>query len=145
MAKTTDHPGEGPVVRWLPQVANHDFDAAYRYLSLRMSDKQAKAMVDKLRKVPALETRRANDILRACDLSPLPLDDPGVMRDLLRVARGQSLSPVLVISFEDRAEIADGYHRVSLSYRLDPFGEVPLLMASSSGAAGARGATPTPP
>jgi hypothetical protein len=37
---------------------------------------------------------------------------------------------VLVVSFDDGAEIADGYHRVSLSYALDPFAAVPLRMAS---------------
>lgn len=117
------------MVRWRPKVARHDFDAAARYLSLRYGEERAQKLVAKLRRVPALETRRANDILRACDRDALPLDDPGVLRDLVKVARGEVLSPVLLVSFEDRAEIADGYHRVSLSYRLDPFGEVPLLIA----------------
>jgi hypothetical protein len=33
---------------------------------------------------------------------------------------------VLVVSTGDGADIADGYHRVSLAYHLDPFGDVPL-------------------
>ena len=131
MAKAPVPREERPVVRWLPKVAPHDFVAAQRYLSLRLSDKEAEALTGRLRKVRTLENRRANDILRACDLDPLPLDDPGVMRDLLKVARGDALSPVLLIRFGARAEIADGYHRVSLSYRLDPFGEVPLLIAGA--------------
>lgn len=129
MAKHEDRSDEGPVVRWRPEVARHDFDAAAKYLSLRFGDERAQKLVARLRRVPGLTTRRANDILRACDRDALPLDDPGVLRDLVRVARGEALSPVLVVSFDDRAEIADGYHRVSLSYRLDPFGEVPLLIA----------------
>ena len=131
MPKEQPGHGEPAVIRWRSKVAPHDFEAAFRYLSLRVTDKQARTLVDKLRKVPSLESRRANDILRACDRDALPLDDPGVMRDLIKVARGESLSPVLVISYEARAEIADGYHRVSLSYRLDPFGEVPLLIADA--------------
>lgn len=66
--------------------------------------------------------RRANDILRACRLDALPLDDPGVERCLRKVLKGKRLSPVLVAD----GDIADGYHRVSLAYRLDPFTEVPL-------------------
>ncbi|HLX87686.1 MAG TPA: hypothetical protein VKR22_04390 [Acidimicrobiales bacterium] len=139
MAKAPpEHHDDRPAVRWMAKVARHDFEAAYRYLSLRMPEKQARVLADRLRKTPELETRRANDILRAAGLDPLPLDDPGVMHDLLKVARGDALSPVLVITFEDRAEIADGYHRVSLSYRLDPFGEVPLIIASGEAAASSR-------
>jgi hypothetical protein len=119
---------EEPVIRWRNKVAGHDFEAALRYLSLRFSDELADKVVAALRRLPALEHRRANDVLRACDREPLPLDDPGVLRDLVKVARGEALSPVLLVRFEDRAEIADGYHRVSLGYRLDPFGEVPLLI-----------------
>ena len=74
-------------------------------------------------------TRRANDILRAAGLTAAPLDDPGVMKDLIKVVEGRHLSPVLVIGAERGADIADGYHRVSLVYRLDPYAEVPLKLA----------------
>jgi hypothetical protein len=129
MPKPNGDDGDRPAVRWRPKVAGHDFTAAQRYLSLRFDEERANKMVAKLRRA-SMENRRANDILRACDRDPLPLDDPGVLRDLLKVARGEALSPVLVVSVGDRADIADGYHRVSLSYRLDPFGEVPLLFAT---------------
>jgi hypothetical protein len=39
------------------------------------------------------------------------------------------LSPVLVLSADTGADIADGYHRVSLVYRIDPYAEVPLKLA----------------
>jgi hypothetical protein len=39
---------------------------------------------------------------------------------------------VLVVSFDEVADIADGYHRVSLAYALDPFAAVPLRIASFS-------------
>lgn len=38
------------------------------------------------------------------------------------------LSPVLVLSAKKGADIADGFHRVSLVYRLDPYAEVPLKL-----------------
>src|ERR1700683_1853632 len=67
-----------------------------------------------------------DDILRAAGRTAAPLDDPGVMKDLIKVIEGRHLSPVLVVSAEIGADIADGYHRVSLVSRIDPYGEVPL-------------------
>lgn len=55
---------------------------------------------------------------------PLPLSDPGVLNDLKKVLGGENLSPILVAE----ADIADGYHRVSLVYALDPFADVPLKL-----------------
>ena len=83
--------------------------------------------VKRLRKAP-LTTRRANDILRAAGLTAAPLDDPGVMKDMIKVIQGRPLSPVLVISAKRSADIADGFHRVSLVYRLDPYAVVPLKL-----------------
>ena len=40
---------------------------------------------------------------------------------------------MLVVSFDHGAEIADGYHRVSLTYALDPFGLVPVRIAGLAG------------
>ncbi len=123
--------GEEPLgVRWLDDVADHDFDAAMAYLSLKLDEKQASAAVGRLRKAE-ITSRRANDILRACSLVALPLDDPGVRRDLLNAVSGKRLSPVLVVSTEDGGDIADGYHRVSLAYHLDPFGDVPLRIGAT--------------
>jgi hypothetical protein len=80
-----------------------------------------------MRKAP-VTTRRANDILRATGHDPAPLDYPGVMKDLIKVIEGKRLSPVLVMNNGGRAEIADGFHRVSLVYQIDPYGEVPLKL-----------------
>ena len=77
----------------------------------------------KLRKLPVIQ-RRANDILRATQRDPLPLSDPGVLRDLQKVLAGEKLSPVLIAE----GDIADGYHRVSLAYALDPYADVPLKL-----------------
>jgi hypothetical protein len=117
-------------VRWLDDVVAHDFEAAQAYLSLKFDEKQAAVAVGHLRKAKVTR-RRANDILRACSLTSLPLDDPGVRRDLLKAVSGQRLSPVLVVSTGDGADIADGYHRVSLAYHLDPFGDVPLRIGAA--------------
>lgn len=132
MAKTAaDKPELGTVaIRWRKDVADHDYAAAQAYLSLRFDEQKASEVVARLRKAQ-LTKRRANDILRAAGLSPAPLDDPGVVKDLTKVIEGKRLSPVLLITDADRADIADGFHRVSLVYRVDPYGEVPLRLAAA--------------
>jgi hypothetical protein len=122
--------GAGPVekIKWLDDVADHDYEAAEAYLSLKLNGEAVHKIVKRLRHA-SLTTRRANDILRAAGLTAAPLDDPGVMKDLIKVIEGRHLSPVLVVSADARADIADGYHRVSLVYRIDPYGEVPLKLA----------------
>jgi hypothetical protein len=129
--KCSSPPGsESLGLQWLDDVAAHDFDAALAYLSLKLDEKQAAAAVGRLRKAEVTR-RRANDILRACSLVALPLDDSGVRRDLLNAVSGKRLSPVLVVSTGDGGDIADGYHRVSLAYHLDPFGDVPLRIGAA--------------
>jgi hypothetical protein len=121
-----------PRIRWRDEVADHDYAAAEAYLSLKFDESAVRKTVKRLRKAE-LTNRRANDILRASGLDPAPLDDPGVVKDLMKVIQGDELSPVLVISDADRTDIADGYHRVSLVYRIDPFGAVPLKLAPTAG------------
>jgi hypothetical protein len=114
-------------IAWLKDVAEHDYEAAFDYLSLKFDGKRAGEIVDRLKK-SKVTSRRANDILRATGLSPLPLTDPGVQRDLLKLLNGDKLSPVLVSDQKPSADIADGYHRVSLAYNIDPFMSVPLKL-----------------
>ena len=114
-------------IKWAAAVADHDYAAAEAYLSLKLSEDDVAKAVGRLRKA-ALTTRRANDILRAAGLTAAPLDDPGVMKDLIKVIEGERLSPVLLLSGKKGADIADGFHRVSLVYRLDPYAEVPLKL-----------------
>ncbi len=134
MAKTKPNkpePGQLPI-RWRGDVAKHDYAAAEAYLSLKLDDRATNHAVSRLRKAE-LTTRRANDILRAAGLSPAPLDDPGVVKDLIKVIEGRELSPVLVVSNPDGADIADGFHRVSLVYRIDPYAVVPLKLVVAGG------------
>jgi hypothetical protein len=125
--------GDGRVpIRWEEDVAEHDYAAAHAYLSIKLSAAVTDKLVGHLRKAK-LTTRRANDILRASGLSPAPLDDPGVVKDLIKVIEGKALSPVLVVGGADGTDIADGFHRVSLVYRIDPFGDIPLKLADAGG------------
>jgi hypothetical protein len=110
-------------LHWKKDVADHDYAAASNYLSIRFGQDHANEVAEKLRKLK-VTSRRANDILRATGREPLSLDDPGVINDLKKVLSGEKLSPVLVAE----GDIADGYHRVSLAYALDPYADIPLKM-----------------
>jgi hypothetical protein len=116
---TTD--GAISYVRWKKDVAHHDYAAASSYLSIRFGESRAEKVAAELQQLPVIR-RRANDIIRATGRVPLPLSDPGVLKDLKKVLSGQRLSPILVAE----GDIADGYHRLSLAYALDPYAEVPL-------------------
>lgn len=115
-------------IRWASEVAEHDYAAAKAYLSLKLGEDAVTKAVKHLRQTK-LTTRRANDILRASGLTPAELADPGVIKDLIKVIEGKELSPILVLSGKKGAEIADGFHRVSLVYQLDPYADVPLKLA----------------
>jgi hypothetical protein len=120
-------PGPAGHIKWLKDVADHDYAAAEAFLSLMLDSAATAETVEKMRKA-SVTTRRANDILRATGLDPAPMDDPGVMKDLIKVIEGKQLSPVLVMNQGGRARIADGFHRVSLVYRIDPYEGVPLKL-----------------
>jgi len=121
MTTTTD--GAIEYVRWKKDVAHHDYAAASSYLSIRFGKERAEMIATELQKLPVI-TRRANDIMRATGRDALPLSDPGVLKDLKKVLRGEKLSPILVAE----GDIADGYHRLSLAYALDPYADVPLKL-----------------
>jgi hypothetical protein len=122
---STDPDGTVQYLRWRKDVAEHDYAAASSYLSIRFGETRAAKVAAELRKLPVI-TRRANDVLRATGRDPLPLSDPGVLRDLQKVLSGEKLSPILLAE----SDIADGYHRVSLAYALDPYALVPLKLGS---------------
>jgi hypothetical protein len=122
---TTSEPVQ--YLRWKKDVEQHDYAAASAYLSIRFGESHAEKVAAELRKLPVI-MRRANDVLRATSRTPLPLSDPGVLKDLKKVLSGEKLSPVLVAE----ADIADGYHRLSLAYALDPYATVPLKLGGVS-------------
>ena len=103
-AKSKD--GNVPI-RWEDDVAEHDYAAAHAYLSLKLTAAATGKVVTRLRKTK-LTTRRANDILRASGLTPAPLDDPGVIKDLIKVIEGKPLSPILVVVGAAGTEIGGG-------------------------------------
>jgi hypothetical protein len=75
--------------------------------------------------------------------SRLPLlaaDDPEVAKELMKVAEGKRLSPILLVRGDIGAgrvvQIADGYHRVCASYHLGEDSEIPCRLVDLPEAAG---------
>lgn len=118
-----------PDIKWRDTARDKDFDAAHEYLALRLTPSRAAKLVPKLRDA-ALVERRVNDLLRACDREPLGMDDRGVRGKLDRVVAGKPLTPALVVSFNAvGADVAQGFHELSLASLLDPFMQVPVFIA----------------
>jgi hypothetical protein len=118
---------------WKKDVAVHDYEAAFAFLRIRVGEKRAKGLIKALRGVKLVQMR-ANDILRACQLPALDIDDPGTHRNMVKTIIGKRLSPVLVVSLADgTSTIADGYHRVSWAYRISPWVYVPGRLAVEHG------------
>ena len=114
---------------WKDEPEEHDFPAAADYLSLTFSEDESTAIVEALR--AATTTRhKAKDLLRAAQLALMPKTDPEVARDLKEVARGESLSPVLLVRSRPLV-VADGYHRICASYYLGEDAAIPCRLVDA--------------
>lgn len=100
---------------WLSRPEDHDYDAAFDYLSLLYDPLRVNWTVDSLLAAPVV-TRKAKDILRASRLPMLTDADRSVARDIRKVQTCKALSPVLLVRDNGRLHIADGYHRVCACY-----------------------------
>ncbi|MGH3724505.1 MAG: hypothetical protein ACRDUS_10325 [Mycobacterium sp.] len=120
-------------VNWLDEPEDHDYEAATDYLTLVGEPDAVARTVEALRGV-AVEHRKAKDILRAAHLEMLPKTNAHVARDLAKIAKDKSLSPILLVRGDNRTasrmEIADGYHRVCASYLTDENTDIPCHLVS---------------
>jgi hypothetical protein len=116
---------------WKVEPEEHDFPAARDYLALLLSDSASAAAVESLRDAETI-FRQAKDLVRASRLALLPANDPHVAQDLAKVARGQLLSPVLLVRGSPASGltliVADGYHRICASYHLDEDAKIPCRL-----------------
>jgi hypothetical protein len=114
MAKTT--------ARWQARPVAGDFTAAVEYLSLQYRGVMARSLVKKARGTAASE-HIAKDILRACNLPLLPIDERHVAENIRRIHKGKTLSPVILIQGDLTKGrpfiIADGYHRMCAACHAD--------------------------
>ena len=135
----TDRQGKGDTVAkkkqhslWKTEPDEHDYPAAYDYLTLFITEKTAKTVVTGLRRAP-ISHRKAKDILRASALQLLAPDSEHVAKDIKKVENGTLLSPVLLVrgglSSTRPLIVADGYHRICASHHLDENLDIPCRIA----------------
>lgn len=120
-------------VVWLDEPQDHDYPAAYSYLTLILRPRLAEQVVEKLRDPNRHDRRwKAKDLLRAARVPCLPRSDPHVATDLQKIVRGKALAPVLLVrgTLDRPLVIADGYHRVCAAYHTDENAEVPGRICS---------------
>jgi len=117
---------------WKLEPDEHDYPAAYDYLTLLITEKQATTVVNRLRKAP-ISHRKAKDLLRASELHLLSPDSEHVAKDMKKVEMGALLSPVLLVrgglDSTQPLIVADGYHRVCASHHLDENLDIPCRIA----------------
>ncbi len=124
-----------PSVKWLEKPEAHDFPAAADYLALLADSQTVDELTQALRGGDIVH-KKAKDILRAAELTLLPVDNPHVATDLAKVKKGQPLSPILLVRGDFVTgvplQIADGYHRVCASYHTDENTDIPVVLAVAS-------------
>jgi hypothetical protein len=124
-----------PSVKWLDEPEAHDFPAAADYLALLADSHTVDELTERLR-AASIVHKKAKDILRAAQLSLLPVDNPHVAADLAKIKKGQPLSPILLVRGDFTTgvplQIADGYHRVCASYHTDENTDIPVVLATGS-------------
>ena len=116
---------------WKEEPEARDFPSAESYLTLLVGLAAARKLAKALRKQNELSHFAAEDILRASGLSLLSAHDSEVASDLEKLKRGEKLSPVLLIE-GDPLWVADGYHRVCVSYHLNEKTPIPCRIVSRS-------------
>src|ERR1700757_185358 len=116
-------------MKWLDKPAEHDYLAAWDYLTLILHPDRAGDVVERLQ-AAGVRFHRANDVLRASGYRLLPKSDPSVAKDVKRIADGRELSPVLLVRMNGRVEIADGFHRICACIHHDPDTEVPAALVT---------------
>lgn len=108
---------------WLTNPEEHDYPAAFDYLTLLYAEDVAREIVERLKNKQTIG-KKAKDILRASGLSLLPETNIHVKENIRKVRKGKKLSPILLVR-DGKLVIADGYHRVCAIYYLSEDLEVP--------------------
>jgi hypothetical protein len=116
---------------WKDEPEVEDFPSAESYLTLLVGLEAATKLAKALRKQKGLSHFAAKDILRASGLPLLPADDSEVSSDLEKIKLGDRLSPVLLV-FGEPLWVADGYHRVCVSYHLNEKTPIPCRIVPRS-------------
>ena len=94
-------------IQWAQAPETHDYPAALSYLSLIYADRDATALVERLKKADLI-LFKAKDIFRASGLSLLGVSNSHVERDRKKIANGERM----VICLEaDQSRSVDAHGR----------------------------------
>ena len=119
--------------QWTAHPTAEDFASALNYLSLQFPTATAGRLVRKARSGQRIE-RVAKDLLRACGLPLLPIDELHVAEDLKKIRKKKKLSPIILVQgdlLKGRVLlIADGYHRVCAACHANEDAPVAAIMVS---------------
>ena len=115
-----------PKIRWQTDPEEHDYPAAFSYLSLIYDGKEAAKYVAKLKRAPVVEFK-SKDIFRASQLSLLGAGNSHVAKDRKKITTGGRLTPILLVrdTTNGRVVIGDGYHRLCAVYSFDEDALIP--------------------
>jgi hypothetical protein len=108
-------------VQWLDDASEDDYGAAAHYLRLLDNPKNVAKTVAELRTAQVCEFKAA-DLLRAAQLTVPKSDDRPTREHVKKIKHGEALSPVLLVRADalKKVIIADGFHRISAAFRVDP-------------------------
>ena len=113
-------------IKWLPDVAEHDYPAAESYLRILYSEDRVADMIVRFRSAVIMQFK-AKDIFRASQLSLLGVSNLHVEKDRKKIQKEVSLSPLLLLRDEQNGKvvIADGYHRLCAIYEFNEDALIP--------------------
>ena len=121
-------------IAWTDDAGKDNSDDARNYLGLITGKKNAQRIVDNL-DASKLTSFKAKDILRAAGLDPLPASDVRVQLALQLIAAGTPLAPVYLVRGKMGRgiplTIADGYHRTSAAWSIEPGTDIPAFITSA--------------
>ena len=113
-------------IKWLNEPEDHNYPAAFSYLSLIYDEGSVAKMVDDLKAAP-ISQFKAKDIFRSSSLSLLGVSNSHVNKDRKKIKKGTTLSPILLVrsTANGKVVIADGYHRMCAVYSFDEDAVIP--------------------
>jgi uncharacterized protein (DUF1015 family) len=111
-------------IKWMDKPQERDYESASSYLNLLFNDQLVKALVNKLRIAPEKKFK-AKDIFRASELSLLGVKDEYVEKKIKEIKNEEEISPILLISTDNKLIIADGYHRLCAIIKFNVDEDIP--------------------
>jgi hypothetical protein len=113
-------------IRWQPEPAGKDYDAAETFLQLLYKPKKARRWARKLRQVDMTEYA-AKDILRASCTPMSEIQAFDWRKQQKEIDEGKPLSPILMVKQDngERLIIVDGFHRMCALFANDQEIKVP--------------------